>query len=160
MTLAMDFGTCNTVLARWNAATRRVDTLRPEGMSKVYRYRAPGAMTERESAVIPSLVHYGEGNTLRTGAQVENAGLASHRGTFRWVKLDVLRDNNRARRINGDLITPRQAAEDLIGQVLLSAGAQSGEDLVVTLPVLFLNRFLGRDTQGAAASSPAATRVA
>ncbi len=32
--------------------------------------------------------------------------------------------------------------------------------LVVTLPVLFLNRFLGRDTQGAAASSPAATRVA
>lgn len=141
MTLAIDFGTCNTVLARWNPATRRVDTLRPEKMSKVYRYRPPGAQRERESAVIPSLVHYGEGNTLRTGAQVENAGLASHRGTFRWVKLDLLRDNNRARRINGDLITPRQAAEDLIGEVLLSAGAQAGEDLVVTLPVEAFDKY-------------------
>lgn len=141
MTLALDFGTCNTVLARWNAATRRVETLRPEGMSKVYRYRAPGMATERESAVVPSLVNYGEGHTLHTGAQVENAGLVSHRGTFRWVKLDVLRDNNRARRINGDMIRPRQAAEDLIGQVLLSAGALSGEDLVVTLPVEAFDKY-------------------
>jgi len=111
MTMAIDFGTCNTVLARWNTATRRVDTLRLEEIGKTYRYRAPGAANERESAIIPSLVHYGEGNALSTGAQVENAGLASHRGTFRWVKLDILRNNNRARRINGDLITPRQAAE-------------------------------------------------
>ncbi|MCM8594259.1 Hsp70 family protein [Accumulibacter sp.] len=141
MTLAIDFGTCNTVLARWNSATRSVETLRPQGMSRIYRYRLPGAASERESAVIPSLVHYGEGNTLRTGAQVENAGLASHRGTFRWVKLDLLRDNNRARRINGDLITPRQAAEDLIGEVLLAAGAQAGEDLVVTLPVESFDKY-------------------
>src|ERR1039458_369600 len=99
MTMAIDFGTCNTVLARWNAATRRVDTLRLDEIGKTYRYRAPGAANERESAVIPSLVHYGENNALSTGAQVENAGLASHRGTFRWVKLDILRNNNRARRI-------------------------------------------------------------
>ena len=43
MTMAIDFGTCNTVLARWNAATRRVDTLRLEEIGKTYRYRAPGA---------------------------------------------------------------------------------------------------------------------
>jgi len=134
MTMALDFGTCNTVLARWNPATRRVETLRLDGISRVYRYRPPGGGPPRESAVVPSLIHYGEGNTLRTGAQVENAGLVSHRGTFRWTKLDILRGNNRARRINGTLVTPRQAAEDLIGQVLLSAGG-GGEDLVVTLPV-------------------------
>ena len=142
MTMAIDFGTCNTVLARWNAATRRVDTLRLEEIGKTYRYRAPGAANERESALIPSLVHYGEGNALSTGAQVENAGLASHRGTFRWVKLDILRNNNRARRINGDLITPRQAADDLIGQVLLSAGLQADEDLVVTLPVEAFDQYV------------------
>lgn len=135
MTMAMDFGTCNTVLARWNAATRQVETLRLNGMTHLYRYTPPGAMAERESAVVPSLIHYGEGNTLRAGAQVENAGLTHHRGTFRWVKLDLLRGNNRARRINGELITPRQAADDLVGQVLLAAGGQSGEDLVITLPV-------------------------
>ncbi len=135
MTMAMDFGTCNTVLARWNAATRRVETLRLESMTRVYRYRPPGAAAERESAVIPSLIHYGEGNTLRTGAQVENAGLTDHRGTFRWVKLDILKGNNRARRINGELITPRQAADDLVSQVLLAATGQGGEDLVITVPV-------------------------
>ncbi len=84
--------------------------------------------------MVPSLIHYGEGNTLRTGAQVEHAGLASHRGTFRWAKLDILNGNNRPRKINGSLVTPRQAAEDLIGQVLLAAGG-GGEDLVLTLPV-------------------------
>ncbi len=135
MTMAIDFGTCNTVIARWNATTRRVDTLRLDEIGKTYRYRAPGSENERESALIPSLVHYGQDNALSIGAQVENAGLASDRGTFRWIKLDILRNNNRARRINGDLITPRQAADDLIGRVLLSAGLQADEDLVVTLPV-------------------------
>src|ERR1035437_2082400 len=100
MTVAIDFGTCNTVLARWNTVTRRVDTLRLEEIGRTCHYRAPDATNERESAIIPSLVHYGEGSALRIGAQVENAGLVGHRGTFRWVKLDVLRNNNRARRIN------------------------------------------------------------
>jgi len=135
MTLALDFGTCNTVLVRWNQATRRAETLRLEGLAKTYRYRLPGENAMQEAAVIPSLAHYGEGDTLRTGAEVENAGLASHRGTFSKFKLDILRDNNRARRIHGELVTPRQAGEDLIGQILMSAAAHAGEDLVVTLPV-------------------------
>ncbi len=135
MTLALDFGTCNTVLVRWNAATRRAETLYLDGLTKTYRYRLPGTDAMHESAVIPSLAHYGEGHTLRAGAEVENAGLASHRGTFSKFKLDILRDNNRARRICGDLITPRQAGEDLLGQILMSAAAHTGEDLVVTLPV-------------------------
>lgn len=135
MTLALDFGTCNTVLVRWNPDTRRTETLCLDGLAKTYRYRVPGESAVQESAVIPSLAHYGDGNTLRTGAEVENAGLASHRSTFSKFKLDILRDNNRARRIAGDLITPRQAGEDLIGQVLMSAAIHDGEDLVVTLPV-------------------------
>ena len=68
MTLAIDFGTCNTVLARWNAAARRVDTLRLDRIGKSYQYRTPGSAEQRESAVIPTLVHYGEGNTLSNGA--------------------------------------------------------------------------------------------
>ncbi|CAK0755592.1 conserved hypothetical protein [Gammaproteobacteria bacterium] len=135
MTMAIDFGTCNTVLARWNAATRRVETPRLDGMTKIYHYLPPGATEERESAVIPTLIHYGDGNTLYAGSQVENAGLINHRGTFRWLKLDLLKGNNRARRINGELITPRQAGDDLVGQVLLASGCQADEDLVITVPV-------------------------
>ena len=135
MTLALDFGTCNTVLARWNPATRSVETLRLGNLARLYDYRPPGAAERHTSAVVPTLAHYGENQTLRVGAQVENAGLADHRGTFRWVKLDILKGNNQARKINGELITPRQAADDLIGQVLLAAGGLDGEDLVLTVPV-------------------------
>jgi molecular chaperone DnaK (HSP70) len=134
MALALDFGTCNTVLARWNAATRSVETLRFDGLSKIYDYRLPGAVEDRRSAVVPSLVHYGEKGKLTAGAQVENAGLIRHRGTFRFAKLNILQGNNRARRINGDLVTPRHAGENLIAQVLLAAGG-GGEEMVVTLPV-------------------------
>ena len=133
MTLALDFGTSNTVLARWNPATRGVETLRLDNLSRIYRYWPPRAALARESAVVPSLIYYGEGNTMRAGAEVETAGLTSDRATFRWAKLDILRNNNRARRVNGALVTPRQAGEDLIGQVLLAA--DTGDDLVVTLPV-------------------------
>jgi molecular chaperone DnaK (HSP70) len=134
VTLALDFGTSNTVLARWDSATRSVETLRLDRLSRIYRYRSAEGMSDRESAVVPSLVHYGEGNSLRVGAEVESAGLISDRATFRWTKLDILRSNNRARRVAGMLVTPRQAAEDLIGQVLLAAAAGTDE-LVVTLPV-------------------------
>lgn len=131
--MALDFGTSNTVLARWNPMTRGVETLRLDQLTRVYRYWPPRAALARESAVVPSMIHYGEGNTLRAGAQVQAAGLTNDRATFRWAKLDILRNNNRVRRVNGALVTPRQAGEDLIGQILLAAGA--GDDLVVTLPV-------------------------
>lgn len=134
MTLAMDFGTCNTVVARWNLAKRQVETLRIGGASRIYGYCLPGG-ERRTSAVIPSLIHYGEQETLTIGAQVENAGLAEHRGTFRWMKLDLLKGNNRARRIGGTLITPRRAATKLIQRILLAAVQSGEEDLVATLPV-------------------------
>jgi len=133
--MAMDFGTCNTVLARWNAVTRHVETLRLDNLTKTYQYQSPDSAIVRTSAVIPSLIHYGEGNLLRTGAQVEDVGLINHRGTFRWLKLDLLKGNNRARRINGELITPRQASDDLISQILIAASIFGDEELVITVPV-------------------------
>jgi len=135
MTLALDFGTCNTVLARWNAASRQVDTLRLGNLSREFIYQLPGSARNRRSTVIPTLVHYGENRRMHVGAQVENAGLTEHKGAFRWAKLDMLKGNNQARRINGELVTPQQAADDFIEQVLLAAGNQNHEDLVITVPV-------------------------
>ncbi|KOR30835.1 hypothetical protein TI05_13360 [Achromatium sp. WMS3] len=140
MPLAMDFGTCNTVLARWQPSSRQVKTLQIGGPTRIYNYLIPGTQKRQLSAVIPSLIHYGSrvdiahaGKTI--GAQVENVGLATDRGTFRWMKLDLLKGNNRARRINGQLITPRQAAESFIEQVLFAAAGNEDEDLVITLPI-------------------------
>ncbi|MBF0423377.1 MAG: Hsp70 family protein [Magnetococcales bacterium] len=107
-------------------------------MSKTYIYHPPGATGERQSSVIPSLIHFGgkKGNLkVYVGAEVEDAGLTSHRGTIRWAKLDILRGNVRATRINDELITPRDAAELLIERVLLATGGLPDEDLILTVPV-------------------------
>ncbi len=135
MTLALDFGTCNTVLARWNPASRQVETLRFDQLTRLYPYQSQDARTTLESAVIPTLVHYGEKHKLLVGAQVEHRGLAEHPGTFRWLKLDLLKGNHQARRLNGKLITPRLAAEDFIATVLQNAMAQESQELVITVPV-------------------------
>jgi molecular chaperone DnaK len=135
MIMAIDFGTCNTVMARWNTATKQVETLPLENLTKAYAYRPADAPEERRSLVVPSRVHYGEKGTLRAGAQVEKAGLTTHRSTFQWVKLDLLSGNNRPRRINGEMITPSQAGEDLLGEILLAASGLGGDELVVTVPV-------------------------
>jgi molecular chaperone DnaK len=136
VTLALDFGTCNTVLARTRPVGRPAETLRLGGLSRLYGYQEPGASRRRASSVVPSLVHFGTDELPRIGALVEGPGLAAHPWTFRWMKLDLLRGYNRARRVQGRLITPRQAADVLLQAVLRAAAAQRAEDdLVVTLPV-------------------------
>jgi molecular chaperone DnaK (HSP70) len=134
MTLALDFGTCNSVLARWNAATRQVETVKLDKLSRTYVYRPPGGEA-RQSSVIPSLIHYGRGGRVLAGAAVEDAGLTSARETWRWFKLDILNRNANAKIINGEQVSPMRAGEDLIGQVLLATGGAASEDLVLTMPV-------------------------
>lgn len=135
MTLAMDFGTCNTVLARWQPKARKIETIRIGAPTRTYGYHIPGIEKRHLSAVVPSLIHYGNEQNIFIGAHVENIGLANDRSTFRWMKLDLLKGRNRAKRINGMLITPRQAAEEFIKQVLNAAVRQGENDLVITIPV-------------------------
>jgi molecular chaperone DnaK (HSP70) len=139
MPIALDFGTCNTVIARWNDSLKGVEFIRFDGLSRRYAYRIPGDGGERAAHVLPSLIHYGAGEDYLIGEKVSAAGLTSERGTFRWVKLDMLKNNSKSRRINGRMISYREAATDLLRRVLLfTAGSRPGaaeEDLVVTVPV-------------------------
>lgn len=135
MTLALDFGTCNTVLARWQPVSRSVETINLGALTRTYTYRLSGANTRHLSTVIPSIIHYDSNQNISVGARVENIGLSADRNTFRWMKPDLLKNNNRARRANGKLITTRQAAADFIQQILLAAQLQGETDLVITLPV-------------------------
>jgi molecular chaperone DnaK (HSP70) len=135
MTLAIDFGTCNTVLARWQPTSRSVQTLHIGAPTRTYVYRLPTMNSYQVASVIPSIIHYDADQTITIGAQVENTGLTEARGTFRWMKPDLLKNNNRARRIEGQLITPRQAAAKFIQQILALPELQNEKDLVVTVPV-------------------------
>ena len=139
MPIALDFGTCNTVLARWNEAASRADLVHVDGLSRRFRYRLPGEDDNADASVVPSLIHYGEGGSRLLGDQVAAEGLADHRGTFRWVKLDLLRGNARARRVNGNLLKPGDAASAFVGDLLTfglgAMDAAPDEELVVTVPV-------------------------
>jgi molecular chaperone DnaK (HSP70) len=138
MAFAMDFGTCNTVFARWNVAARRPDLISIPGLSRQFAYRLPGAPRDSIANVVPSLLHYGEGDHRLLGQQVDTEGLVNHPGTFRWAKLDLLKGNDRARRVNGSLRRPREAATQFVSDALTFAlGTLGGaeEDLVIAVPV-------------------------
>ncbi len=75
MTIAFDFGTCNSVVARWNPAANAVEVPMIPNLTRRYSYRLPGSANEHQALVIPSLIHYGAGDHYKLGAQVETAGL-------------------------------------------------------------------------------------
>jgi molecular chaperone DnaK (HSP70) len=138
MTIALDFGTCNTVIARWNEGRDDVEVPSIRELTKTFPYLIPGKNTTLHAKVIPSLIHYGEGDSAVVGYGVERDGLVDHPATFRWTKMDLLKGNTRNRRANGRLVNPRQAASELLDNILLFAqGALGGpdEEVVATVPV-------------------------
>jgi len=159
MPLAMDFGTCNTVFARWNLAARRAELIEIEGLSRRFRYKLPGQAAEQTAHVVPTLIHYGAGGGRLLGQQVAAEGLLDHHGTFRWIKLDLLRGNERARRANGVLLRPRDAATAFVADSLAFAlgalGAAHDEELVITVPVEAYDHYVNwlRDAVEAGAGS-------
>lgn len=145
MPIAIDFGTCNTVIARWNETRGAVDQIRLDSISRSFPYSLPGESAPREAWVIPSLIHYGEGETCAIGEQVAAAGLTNERATFQWVKLEMLRNNTRSRKINGRLISYPEAAAELLKRMLLfTKGSLGGrnEDLIITVPVEAFDHYI------------------
>lgn len=142
MALAFDFGTCNTVVARWNDALEDVETPYMTNLTKTYSFT-----DNREARVIPSLIHYSSDSAKTIGVQVEANGLNTHPGTFRWLKMDLLRTGggNRGRRVNGEHVYPRTAASELVDSILLFVQGHFGQiddELVVTVPVEAFDHYL------------------
>lgn len=142
MALAFDFGTCNSVVARWNEALGALET--PELPNLGIRYAQPGEMDAR---VIPSMIHFGGGDAPLVGGQVPAAGLVNHPGTFRWLKMDMLRIGgaNRGRRVDGTVIYPRMAADTLVDRILMYVRGVFGDiddELVLTVPVEAFDHYI------------------
>ena len=142
MALAFDFGTCNSVVARWNEALNDIET--PDLPNLGIRYPQPG---ETDARVIPSTIHFGQDNAHLVGSQVAEAGVANHSGTFRWLKMDMLRTGgaNRGRRINGRVIYPRIAADELVDRILMYVRGYFGDiddELVLTVPVEAFDHYI------------------
>lgn len=154
MSLSMDFGTCNSVIARRNEGDGRIDVVHLAGLSQKYPYRPSPGEEEKTSSVVPSLIHYGENNHTLLGAQVISEGELDHDATFRWIKLDMLRDNNKFRRVRERRISFRQAADDLLSRLITFAMGSvetAEEKLVLTVPVESFDHYVDW-LQGVAAS--------
>ena len=142
MALAFDFGTCNSVVARWNEALNDIET--PDLPNLGIFYPQPGSEPAR---VIPSVIHFAVESALLIGSQVDAAGVVNHPGTFRWLKMDMLRNGgaNRGRRVNGRVIYPRHAADELVDRILMFVRGYFGdidEEIVLTVPVEAFDHYI------------------
>ena len=72
--VAVDFGTSNTVIARLDPESDTVQTLEVPGISKAVRYRLRPDDSLQTIHLVPSLIHFGENETL-IGQQVVARGL-------------------------------------------------------------------------------------
>lgn len=132
MRVAIDFGTSNTVVARYDEATQGTRTLLVPEYGELLR------QGEEDVALVPSLVHYGPDRRVWIGRQVVEQGLTDAPETFRWMKRYLLGRSPVAKRVHGRRVTPTDAATEFLRAVLLFAREQAGDDaeqLALTVPV-------------------------
>ncbi len=133
MAIAIDFGTSNTVISRWNAATKQAETVTLPGLSLV------GGMNP---ALIPSLVYVENGSTDRVllGQMVRDRGLDLQndnrffRGFKRGIGAEI---QGFLPELDGVLMTFERVGELFLTGIInqLQQSVDVGESLVITVPV-------------------------
>jgi molecular chaperone DnaK (HSP70) len=135
--VAIDFGTSNTVLARFNETTERAETIRIPEVSEEVRYRLTPRGSQQSVWVIPSVIHYADRETL-VGSQVLSRGLAEHPDTMRWMKRSIAQGITRRRKTAQGHKSPAEAGQDFLKLVLNYASTQVSfeeDTFTFTLPV-------------------------
>ncbi len=115
--IAVDFGTGNTVLARFNETLGRAETIEIPGIATAFRYRLRADRPDQVVHVVPSLIYYSESETL-IGDQVLSRGLAEHPDTLRWMKRGIAARVTKRRKTAQGHKSPAQAGEDFLKLLL------------------------------------------
>ncbi|NRB09927.1 MAG: Hsp70 family protein [Richelia sp.] len=133
MAIAIDFGTSNTVVARWNPVTRQAETLSLGGLSIQQNLNPP---------LIPSLVYVENAidNKVLVGQQVRDRGLdlSGESRFFRSFKRGIGADiQGFLPELDGKIMTFDQVGEWFISQVVEQLAPLEGalDSLVLTVPV-------------------------
>ncbi len=130
--LAVDFGTCNTVLALWDPDLEQGHT------PPLADLTVPDSWQGREFHLVPSLIHYG-GSRVMVGRQVVHPeDLRTAPSTFCWMKHYVGQGMKLPRATPGRMVDFFQAAGDFLRQVLVAAGSLvdlATEEVAFTVPV-------------------------
>jgi len=137
--LAIDFGTTNSVIARWDEATQQAQTVALPPLSLT---------TSAGVSLIPTLVYVQDGQTrdCRIGQTVRAAGWEARPGNrlFRNFKRTLGGESLlEARLIDGAPWTEAQAAQTFLHQLLtaLPEALEELEQLVITVPVAALENY-------------------
>ncbi len=128
--LALDFGTSNTVLARWDDATRSATTV------LVPDYGGP--LGPDLPPVVPSLIHYEPEQRRWLGRQVLQQNLYSSPRTFRWMKRYIANRSPLKLKLEDREVSPAEAGRDFLSTLLAMSVAELGspdEEVAFTLPV-------------------------
>ncbi|MFB8796806.1 MAG: Hsp70 family protein [Microcoleus sp.] len=133
MTIAIDFGTSNTVVARWNPARPQPETLKLPGLSAISAQNPP---------LIPSLLYVEDAaeNKVILGQQVRDKGLdlSTDSRFFRNFKRGIgTQIQGFMPELDGKIITFEQVGQWFIEQIVRSIRELplSVDSLVFTVPV-------------------------
>lgn len=124
-TLAVDFGNTNTVLAFRDGSSRETQCVNLPGIS------------EPESVLIPSMIHYADGQ-IYIGSQVIREEKESSFTTFRWMKRYIGLNSPYHIRVKGEKISAKQAAEDFLSNLIRETEKRfsaPADELVFSVPV-------------------------
>ncbi|MEH2182768.1 Hsp70 family protein [Nostoc sp.] len=133
MAIAIDFGTSNTVIARWNPVTQQPETLTLPGLSIKQSLNPP---------LIPSLVYVEDAsqNQVLVGQQVRDRGfdLKGETRFFRSFKRGIGADiQGFLPELDGQIVTFEQVGQWFLTQVIEELAPLEGglDSLVLTVPV-------------------------
>ncbi|NET73018.1 MAG: Hsp70 family protein, partial [Sphaerospermopsis sp. SIO1G2] len=133
MAIAIDFGTSNTIITRWNPVTQQPETLTLPGLSLQQSLNPP---------LIPSLVYVEEAsqNQVVVGQEVRDRGLdfkgdqRFFRGFKRGIGADI---QGFLPELDGESITFEQVGNWFLTRIIEELAATEGglDSLVLTIPV-------------------------
>lgn len=131
--IAVDFGTANTTLAKWDPVRQQGVSINLAGLSK------PAQSQEEPPSLIPSLVHYGSSDTRLFGNEVLERNLAESPRTFQWMKRFIRTRSPVKRQIDSKHVSHREAGEAFLKNVFARLKSELEIDetdkVVFTVPV-------------------------
>lgn len=131
--LAIDFGTSNTLISRWDEDKQDACTIPIPDLA-----REISGDGRQAAWAIPSLIHYCADGQRWLGRQVLDRQLHDAPQTFRWLKRYIAARNNARRRVHGQSIGFDRAGRDFLASILLfsrQTGPDHQEAVAFTAPV-------------------------
>lgn len=130
---AIDFGTCNTILARW-------DPVLEKGLScPLSDYSRSFAQGKDEVFLIPSIIHFDQDGARYIGNQVIDKELYASNHTFRWMKRYIGNRSPIQMRFKNFDVTPAIAGKAFLSALVQNAAAEwnlePDTEWVFTVPV-------------------------